>query len=531
MICASSPICCQRGVGTPRPGRAARFTAAVVVSFLLFGPYLANLSRDYTRYCYFWNRQNTLVLIVLVLGLGIMLGLAGEVARYTRRGWLIALSNHAFVLLLGTGLLFNLAFVVRKLEPLAWAPSRWQMGLLWLAASSVGIWAVSRPGSKCVTRCRQLCQIIGPAVPVTFMGLLFVPGYPERMEPLPGHVPAQMLQPVSDATRSGGVYVFIFDEWSYERTFAHGQVLNRFPHLAAFARTATMYIDAHSPAGDTERSLPGILFQTNDVAAVDHGRLGFMRGGKFVPTHDYQSIFARLEPLGYRGVMLGAGLPYRLWLGAQVDVCRSYSNYPCPSGVLGQMGVHLLRGFHYAPDPWTHRWYKTWERAYLHKATCDTLANVRADVHRIISEGPPQTFLVAHLFLPHMPAVLEPDLTFRPVERTVWHDGSLIGYEANLQAMDRLAGEFMEALRLTDKFTDSLVVFTSDHSWRHDPERTSGHSAVPITHVPLLVKVPGQIESRVVESRFETRDLGVLIEQSLRPGSRPEFACSQRSHP
>jgi hypothetical protein len=41
-----------------------------------------------------------------------------------------------------------------------------------------------------------------------------------------------------------------------------------------------------------------------------------------------------------------------------------------------------------------------------------------------------------------------------------------------------------------------------------------------VTHVPLLVKLPGQVESVSVATRFETRELGSLMRWGLGPDAK-----------
>jgi hypothetical protein len=503
----------------------SRLATALVASFLLFGPYLANASRDYTRYCYFWRLSDTVSLLLLVLMVAACFALLGEAIRRTGEAALIRLCNHVFLLIVGAGLLGNMAFVAPKLSRLAWTPSPAQIGVGWLLIILVVAYSWLQPRCTLVLRCRQGCQILAPVAVLTFASLLLQKNYPEPLDPLPVSVHPCSFEPASDTHTSSGVYVFLFDEWSYERTFVDGRVLSRYPNLAAFARTATVYQDARSPAVDTERSLPGILFQTNDSAQVQHAALGFERGGTFAPVQEYQSIFARLDTLGYRGVMVGFALPFRLWLGDDVGACRSYCYYARPTGLRTGIGLHLLNAFRYIPDAWSHRIYKRLEQDRVHEHFRTILSGTRHDVHKVIGEWPAGTFLFAHLHLPHMPALMNPDLTFRNLRQTFWNDASTDGYESNLAAMDALAGEFLEALRQAGKFDDAIIVFTSDHGWRHDPRRIAGHHNPPVTQVPLIVKAPRQTEPHSVHTRFETSGLGGLIESLTGCGPGRDILC------
>lgn len=511
----------ERFAWKPAPGTGARCLAALVVSFLLFGPYLANVSRDYTRVCYFWRLSDTLGLVLLVVLVAGLFVVVGEVIRWTNRAVAIRLFRHAFVVGLGLGLVANVAFILPKLHLLNWTPSPNSKTVACIAVLLIATAAFINKKSRLAKRCQLLCQAISPAVPLTFASLLLQQNYPEQVDPLPivGQPCAATVH--EGGTARGGIYVLLFDEWSYERTFDSGQPLSRFANLAAFTQEATVYHNASSPAGNTEASLPGILYQTNDAVVVDRGRFGFEHEGKFVSARECQNMFSRLGPLGFQTAMIGFALPYRSWLGDSVDVCRSRCYYERGEDAASGLRMHLLNAIGYAPDPWTQRWYKRMEARSIHSVICGILGNTRHDMSTIVREWPTNTFLFAHVHLPHMPAVLNSDLKFRDPKQTAWGDADLAGYESNLQAVDATIGEFVAELRRAGKYDNSVVVLTSDHSWRNDPERTSGRSSVPITHVPLLVKAPGQVQPASVNSKFETKNLGALIESLVGRKSEP----------
>lgn len=499
------------------PGTGSRSLVALVVSFVLFGPYLANVSRDYTRVCYFWRLEDTFALVLLVAVLAAVIFGLGEAIRSTRRALLIRVFDHAVVLGLALGVLANASFFLTKLNLVSWAASP--------RAKAVGcgaLFLLVSLGFLCskvrlVKICEQMCLIVSPAIPLTFITLFAQQDYPGRMDPMPvlGHECAAVNS--SSDRFAGGVYVFLFDEWSYGRTFENGRVMPRFSRLAEFSNSATVYEDAHSPAGNTEASVPGLLFQTADSVVVDRGRFGFSREGRFVSARDCQSIFSRIEPLGFHSALVGFSLPYGFWLGDDVDVCRVRCYYPRGEDALSTAGLHLLHALRYSPDPWSHRWYKRMETRSVHSVICTILDSTRRDVGAIVREWPANTFLMAHVHLPHMPALMNADLTFRSPHETAWRDDDPAGYESNLLAVDAVAGEFIAELRAAGKYDNSLVIFTSDHNWRKDPLFKNGGSEPLLTHVPLLVKAPGQTESASVSSRFETKNLGALIESLIAP--------------
>jgi arylsulfatase A-like enzyme len=83
--------------------------------------------------------------------------------------------------------------------------------------------------------------------------------------------------------------------------------------------------------------------------------------------------------------------------------------------------------------------------------------------------------------------------------------------------MDALLGDFVAALQQAGKYDDATIVLTSDHTWRKDPNWAAGRLTGPKTRVPLLVKAPRQDHPVSVTKRFETKNLGELIESIVRP--------------
>jgi hypothetical protein len=212
--------------------------------------------------------------------------------------------------------------------------------------------------------------------------------------------------------------------------------------------------------------------------------------------------------------MLGSSLPYRRWLGDGADVCRAYCYYPRGGDLAAALGIHAFNIWHYAADPWSRRGYKRVERQLVHEALRELLEGVIADAQTVIREWPRRTVMLAHIHLPHMPAMLGTDLRVIPADQTNWRDGDVDGYERNLAALDALLGAFVHSLRAAGKFDDALVVLTSDHGWRCDPDRAAGQ-ALPVRRVPLLVKAPHQAVSRTEDQPFELKDLGRLIQEHV----------------
>ncbi|HPD30273.1 MAG TPA: sulfatase-like hydrolase/transferase [Phycisphaerae bacterium] len=489
---------------------ASRFVASLMAVFILFGPYLSNSLGDLTRYLHMWQRSDMVLVLSIVVVLAALATLADGLLRKLARPTLMRLYHHLFVLVVGAGILANVAFYGDKSQGWRIGRTGMEMQTLWLILVAVVAYSFAKPASRLVFWCGRACLIASPVVPIVAFQLLAAPTYPLAADPLVS---------TSVVPASGGdaevdrppVYLFVFDEWSYERTFTEGAPKTAFPNLADLAARSVVFHDAHSPGEDTATSMPALLFQTNLRPVVKNGSVGFDRDGRVVPRSDLECLFSVVADQGYRRIMIGAFLPYQAWLGDQVDICRSYCYYPRADGMLSWVTIHGFNAVSYLTDPWSVLAYAKLKTRMNDRQILTVHERTRNDAFSVIRDQPAAAFAVIHYMLPHEPFILDPDGTYRGPDDSAWIRPNVEGYTRNLEGLDRLIGEFVQAMHGAGRFDDALVIVTSDHSWRFDPARKSGTIVTPVTHVPLLIKLPGQQTPVSISNRFETRRLGSLI--------------------
>jgi len=80
-------------------------------------------------------------------------------------------------------------------------------------------------------------------------------------------------------------------------------------------------------------------------------------------------------------------------------------------------------------------------------------------------------------------------------------------------------------LKALDRYDNAMLVFTSDHSWRHDPEyedivfdefKKRGAKKSPMKHVPLLIKWPHQSSGSVVTNETFIQEILPLMQDMER---------------
>ncbi len=492
----------------------------MVAVFLLFSPHISNSLRELMRYLYMWQWEDMALLLCMMVAIAALATLADGAIRRLGRPTLTRLYHHLFVLVIGAGILANVAFCSGNSPGWHIGRTGMEMQTLWLILVAVVAYSFAQPASKLVSWCRRACLIMSPTVPIVALQLLTGHTYAPAADPLTP-LPIVPVADKSPAVRERPVYLFVFDEWSYDRTFTDGSVSSSLANLSALAAQSIVFQDAHSPGEDTARSMPGLLFQTGTPPAVKNGQVGFSRDGQIVPTSEFDCLFSATADLNYRRIMIGAFLPYAAWLGNQVDVCRGYCYYPQSESIIGRAAVHGFNAISYLTDPWSVLAYDKLRTQTNDRQIRKVHERISEDIVAVLRDQPAATFAVFHYLLPHGPFIFNPDGSYRGPDEAAWVRSNAEGYTRHLACLDGLIGQIVQVMRESGRFDDALLIVTSDHSWRADPARKTGKGKSPLTHVPLLVKLPGQHESVSVTERFETRTLGSLIRWGLRPEASP----------
>lgn len=505
---------------------ALRYLAAQVVVFLWFGPYLSNLLKEDTRYFYLWDRGDTIFLLLSMALIACAGVLGSELIGWFGRPFLNRLYNHVFVVGLGAGLLTNLAYHFTR--PVGYSISQFGMEVQtgWLLLAAVAGYSLALPHSKLVLRSRQFCQIVSPMLAIVAVQLLMPAFYSQTLDPLTVSEDSS-LKSIPETDQSGPIYLFVFDEWSYQRTYENG-VLRQpmFTNLAKLSEHAVTFHDAHSPWGKTRLSLPGLLFQTDLQAVNDRGRVGFEQGSQFIDSREFDSIFSTTNQGDYHSFVVGFLLPYRQWLGDQVDICRSYPFYPHGENVLGRLGCHTFKAMEKSTDPWFSFLYRKFNEKRIHSFFIRTHESIKSDVMDIIAKGPRNTFAAIHYPLPHQPFIFNADGSYRSYGEEIFVEDPVF-YNNQLAQLDRLIGELVDTIKQAKNYDDALIIMTSDHTWRDDPSRITKQIDCPkTTHVPLIIKMPHQDRALSIDAQFKTNKLQKLIDYAMiANGDTTGIAC------
>ena len=354
---------------------------------------------------------------------------------------------------------------------------------------------------------KRLCLIVSPAGPLVLLQLAnwaeFSPPPRGSRIATPNHAPVVP------------IFVILFDEWSYQRTYFQGDGhAPNLPNFQAFADRAFDFRDARSQDQSTAYSVPHFLFQTR--RKLDFRKRRFvLEGDVNLPvTAETPSLLKTARDHGYKTAVAGWHIPYAKLFGDQADVALT----PTPWPAVGGFGGSMLRGFtenlRYSYDPVV----RIARHVMLFHDARWRASDLEAKCMRLIDASTPHTFTFFHLPLPHDPFVYQADGS--PV--LLYDDYSTTGYVALMEYTDKVLGRLLDRIKRNRAFETALVIVMSDHSWRNEPDPRIAKGLQSLLKVPLLVKWPGQSRGRSFDFPVLTTKAGELIRLAMEGGTEEE---------
>jgi hypothetical protein len=514
------------------PAALRRFLPGLVTVFFFYSPQLAALGSVRNRYFLFWSGVDTLAGCTAILLVSVFAVSLGILIDRSASPALKALRDSLFLLFFGLGILVNvlpLLHIQPVVEILKHNRQSATLALYLASALFSVVWVVSiatwRPAL--VRFARATCIILSPLVAIVLVPAFFWPSWsvhPDRL-------------PAVSGTRAGTpVYFLVFDEWSFTRSTTGDDFLEEFPHLRQLRSQSFFYTHASSPAATTYKSLPEMIFQTAEYESLPQvfvrkpGEQG-KPPAQFItppstPGKAQPSLFTLAREQDYATCLVGFYLPYPRILGNDLGFSRVYSDYPRGRNFLDKMRLASIDNPQYWRVPFITALWKHLYAGVFSRHWWDLTEQMREDVNAAIAAPPQRKFLFAHLPVPHAPFIFRPDGSYRgpfPIRSGAGEDidadimgGTPAEYHDSLQHLDALVGEIMASMERAGTLDGSLLIVTSDHSWRIDPEHSAIANTDALRHVPLLIKVPGQHRPGTIDAPMEALNLKPLIEAGFR---------------
>ena len=319
----------------------------------------------------------------------------------------------------------------------------------------------------------------------------------------------------SKISSSNNIYIIFMDAWSYNRTFTNEVPWHEMKELTEFVSGATVYHNAYSPGNGTFSSFPRFIFQPDN----EFKNLNFNKLYHVVVAREAvqaKSIFDNV-PDNWFTVMIGNLHDYESMLYRRIDYAVRYDDPAMP--FLATVKMMLKTQLNWVRFVGIKLSFKA--EAFKNVLWGLRVEPIRNDGLKLISEVDVPIFAVLHYDIPHHPFIWD---RYGQKDETRWASDplapSIPGYMDNLKRTDFIIGELVDKLKSVGKYDQSLIIFTSDHAWREDPDQSvpienNIDTISEIRHVPLIIKFPGQ-QVRLDRDEFiQTSDIYPFIEPIL----------------
>lgn len=502
----------------------SRYWLALTVSFLIFSPYLSRYADEFNRFIFHWDKRDLTALGLSIAIVGTLLFVIFKFCYVNGSKRLRNFFNFLFVsiiILSGvSGITQFITFYFKSknitlnpetpvLHIFAVIHHGHVLSILWLIL--IICIAVKKWQQILKKYCITLCFIVSPVVPLFMLNAFNYADWQSGSGDLNLFINKQN----KNARKMPDIYIFIFDEWSYERSFKNKKLAGSFTNLQNFKEQALVFHAAYSPAPNTFNSMPAFLFQTHLKFIIEQGDLGFVEN-EYIPARKFGNIFDYPRNLGYATCITGSYIPYGSLLENVVDF--SYSQSVAKrfgNGFSDILGYHLFTTAQVLSPKLLYFVVGRIEAYFFNKFQIKRIKAEDDFFTTIIRKQNHPTFGVFHYMLPHFPYIFSSD-GIKPL--FVRYRETLADYTGNLAYLDKKIGFIISELKKAGKFEDSFIVLMSDHSWREDP--AAKHKAADLSkcHIPLLIKFPLQKSPVEISANFSTNYLGSLINEYLKGG-------------
>lgn len=316
------------------------------------------------------------------------------------------------------------------------------------------------------------------------------------------------------------VLIFILDEWSYYRAFGAGSRPDTMPYTRNLMEQSLVFTQAYSPGSATHISISRMLFPNHPgVKGKSHKDIWHVGFGGIISAEE-GSIFDLADPDALK-VLSGFYLEYDKLFGGHVDYIPSYKdtaayerNVPdeIKKLLLTQMSWLRYAGIRIAKKE-TVDWH--FAQVMVHRDAMFAIQSLRRPMMGVF-----------HYCLPHGPYGWRGGDTREWLEHPSY-ENTVPGYMGNLAFLDDKIAELMAALAERPQDV-TLLIFTSDHSWKMDPDHITWDnvSQYPFDiieadkysvfkHVPLIVHSSRPGDRGVVNEYFDVGDIHMLIQRFL----------------
>jgi hypothetical protein len=478
--------------------------AIAALLHLRFFYYINNFEN---RYYFNWQHEHALFFVIHLTLLAVAFAAVSILLKRSRNKRLV---NLRYGLLLYA--FFTAGVSALKHQHSALFPVTY----VWLIGLVLSILICIRPIRALIFPVKMICLVLSPLALVLAVNV-FIWG--ERGQ-TPSPRPQQQL-PLTTPHDTRRVYMLIFDEWSYTRLTTNNEVKKTFRHIRDFSDKSLFFRNAYSPAPETKIAMPRLLFQTNENLVQKDEQLYWNAVGPENLAKNKENLFRPFRAAGFFNVFVGYLLPYHELLKQDVDYIKTLRHDPFGRTVLEKILVTSAYIVEEWGDPVSSFVFRDAYPSAVCKNKRQLDGEVRSDFAFFSQNNRAPSFQLYHWPLPHGPLIFNADGSYRGCG-PYWDstpEQFVRGYEGHMRYLDETIGWIVRALRESNQFDSSLIIMTSDHSWRLEPDGPNYKTdplAKQFLHVPLIIKWPGQSKGAVIEREYHLTDLHRLLDKVLK---------------
>jgi len=320
--------------------------------------------------------------------------------------------------------------------------------------------------------------------------------------------------PAAPANRTP-VFLFVFDEWSYQRSYDGSDLRPFLPNLRRLASHSFEFSNARSQGRSTNPSVPRLILQREGSIRPRNDVALWVEGDSAVPSTRLPNIFTVPEARGYQTSLIGFYFPYRALLGEQVDHIIHEAYVPKGQRLSRRLLLVTARNLSFLSDPFSRHLWRRWNVPSVSENWVFINQAWRGFVREMIRNADANTFAMVHWPVPHGPWVLNEDGSYHGPFKRSRLKATPAEYQRHLAYVDLLVGEAMAGLDSVGLLDRALLIVTSDHSWKSDPDTAIRSAPEARIWVPLIVKLPYQTVGHRVPDRFCLGQLGALLQRVM----------------
>jgi len=373
---------------------------------------------------------------------------------------------------------------------------------VFLAIAIGFVYAMRRWEHQVIKAASTLVLLLCPFLLVTFGQAIYRMTHPD-----PTAFAARALEKLRPAVVAQPRVLFVlFDEWDYRLTFDDRAADLALPELDRVRRETLFASQARPPASSTYLSVPAILTgrHVNESAEVDASDLLLQLDGETRPsTHfrDLPNIFSLARNAGRNTGIVGWGLPYCRMMPDPLTSCTWLTMDWHLSSTGITYGQNVFRELRSLFEMST---FSVFGRSIVTEQRTETLQTLTSDMMRE-AVNPDTNFLYVHLGVPHPPYSFNRRTGKFDLLYTAPGDFDMpgvreAGYLDNLALVDRTIGDLRRRLEGAGLWDSSVILFTSDHSFR----RAMKVDGKTDNRIPFIVKMPGTTQGLELQTRFNT---------------------------